>query len=175
MLASLLLFSILLCRILTGATLLLAGISKIRIGHNRFLQAIMGYDLIPKNVASIMARFLPWLELITGSMLLVGLYVQVATLIAFGLFLLFCGVVTISLLRGKNNDCGCFRTITPVQWRLVFRNVFLMGLLIPVFAFKGGIITIDNWLPIRFGMNYGLLTLSRQQIPEFASQQAIES
>ena len=30
-------------------------------------------------------------------------------------------------------------------------------------------------LSIRFGMNYGLLSPSRQQIPEFASQLAIES
>ena len=30
-------------------------------------------------------------------------------------------------------------------------------------------------LSIRFGMNYGLLSPSRQQIHEFASQQAIES
>ncbi len=142
---SILLFSSLLfCRILTGATLLIAGIAKIRNGESRFLQTIIGFNLVPKLMAVILARYLPWVEVLTGTMLLIGFLSQTAALIAYGLFLLFTGAITASLLRGKDNDCGCLGKFSPVQWRLVFRNLFLMGLLLPIYVFGGGTLAIDS-------------------------------
>lgn len=140
---------ILLCRLLTGATLLLAGIAKMRNGQSRFLQTIIGFDLVPKSVAAILARYLPWIEVLVGALLVVGLFSQTAALTAFGLFFLFSAVITASLLRGKENDCGCLGKLSPVQWRLVYRNVFLMGLLPLVYAFSGGALALDGWLKIR--------------------------
>ncbi|OIN96139.1 MAG: hypothetical protein AUJ21_02190 [Anaerolineae bacterium CG1_02_58_13] len=131
-------------RVITGAVLLVAGIAKLRIGRNRFLEAILGYDLIPESVAVILARCLPWLEVLSGFLLIVGLLSREAALLAFGLFLVFTMAITISLARGKDNNCGCFENTVSVQWRLVYRDVLLMGLLLPVYAFRGGAITIDE-------------------------------
>lgn len=149
----------LLGRIVIGTTLLVAGMGKVQNGQSKFLQSILGYDLVPQAVAAFMANWLPWLELMVGAMLLAGLFSQVASITAFGLFLIFTGAITLSLLRGMDNDCGCFRHVTPVQWRLVFRDVLLMGLLLPVFGFKGGILTIEKWLPIQTGMSTKTSTL----------------
>lgn len=140
-------------RIVIGTTLLVAGLGKVRNGQSKFLQSILGYDLVPKGVAAFMAHWLPYFEVLTGAMLLVGLFSQVASILAFSLFFLFTGAITLSLLRGMDNDCGCFRHVTPVQWRLVYRDVSLMGLLLPVFAFNGGIVTVDNWLSIQTSLS----------------------
>lgn len=52
-----------------------------------------------------------------------------------------------------NNDCGCFGHVSPVQWRLVYRDVFLMAVLLPVYAFKGGLAAIDQWVPDLLNLN----------------------
>ena len=131
-------------RVIVGVILLVAGIIKIRNGPNRFLEAIMGYDLIPESVAFVLARCLPWLEVLSGFLLIVGLLSREVALLAFGLFFVFTMSITISLVRGKDNDCGCFKSIVPVQWRLVCRDILFMGLLLPVYAFRGGAMTIDE-------------------------------
>jgi len=140
-------------RIVIGATLIIAGIGKVRNGQSNFLQSILGYDLMPKSIAAFIAHRLPYVEVLMGVMFMAGLFSQVISIFVFCLFLLFTSAIVLSLVRGMDNDCGCFSHVTPVQWRLVFRNVFLMGLLLPVFALKGGTITVDNYLPIQTNLN----------------------
>ena len=144
MLAKIGMVGVLTGRFLSAGTLLIAGIAKVRSGQNSFLSAILGFDLVPEGFAKLLSRWLPWLEILTGSFLLVGFMSQEAALVAFGLYLVFSLVIAISLVRGRDNDCGCFGKLTPVQWRLVYRNVFLMGLLLPVYAYHGGALAIDG-------------------------------
>lgn len=132
-------------RLIMGAFILCVGAIKIRHGPNRLLESILGYDLVPRGVATILSRWFPWLEVLSGLMLLLGFRSQLATLLVFGLFLIYTAAITISLMRGKNNDCGCFASTTSVQWRLVYRNIILMALLLPVYAYDGGVIGIDEW------------------------------
>jgi len=141
---------ILLLRLIMGIFLLSVGILKVRNGHNHLLASILGYDLVPERVATILARWLPWLEILSGLLLIFGFISQFAVLLAFGLFLIYTGAIVHSLVRGKDNDCGCFKQVTPVQWRLVYRNIILMGLLLPIYEFKGGTATIDERLLARF-------------------------
>jgi uncharacterized membrane protein YphA (DoxX/SURF4 family) len=133
-------------RLIMGAFILYVGWIKIRHGPNRLLESILGYDLIPHGVAVIVARWLPWVEILSGLMLIVGFMSQLAALLVFGLFLLYTAAITASLIRGKNNDCGCFASLTPVQWRLVYRNIILMALLLPVYVFDGGVREIGEWI-----------------------------
>jgi uncharacterized membrane protein YphA (DoxX/SURF4 family) len=143
-------------RLIMGAFILYVGVIKIRHGPNRLLESILGYDLVPRGVAAVLARWLPWVEVLSGLMLIFGFMSQLAALLVFGLFLIYTAAITLSLIRGKNNDCGCFASLTPVQWRLVYRNIILMALLLPVYVFDGGVIKIDEWLihpDVRFFSN----------------------
>ena len=121
-------------RLVVGIIFLIAGVVKLKSGSSQFLSAIMGYELVPKYVATLLASFMPWLEVVIGGLLLLGLWSQFSAIVGATLLLIFSSGVAISLLRGKDNDCGCFRTVTPVQWRLIYRNLILIGLLIPVYA-----------------------------------------
>jgi uncharacterized membrane protein YphA (DoxX/SURF4 family) len=140
-------------RLLTGGILLIAGIAKLRTPSGQFLTAIMGYDLLPKPIASVTARGLPWLEVAAAVLLISGLWSRLAVLLGFGLLLVFSSAVAISLLRGKNQNCGCFDSLTPVQWRLVYRNLILMALLLPVYAFSGSAWSSDNQLSLQLARN----------------------
>jgi uncharacterized membrane protein YphA (DoxX/SURF4 family) len=140
---------ILFARTLVGGVFLLAGLAKLKAPSSRFLNAILGYDLLAKPMATILARGLPWLEIVAGGLLLVGLWTRIVALLGTGLLLVFSSAVAISLLRGKDQACGCFHSLTPVQWQLVYRNVGLMGLLLPIYAFSGGRWAVDSWLTVQ--------------------------
>lgn len=136
-------------RLAVGTIFLIAGIVKLKSGSSQFLSAIMGYEIVPKFVATVLASFLPWLEVVVGGLLFVGLWSQFSAITGVILLLTFSSGVVISLLRGKDNDCGCFRSVTPVQWRLIYRNLIIIGLLIPVYGTKGGLWSIDNGVTIQ--------------------------
>ncbi len=131
-------------RLVVGTIFLVAGVVKVKGGSSQFLSAIMGYELVPKFVASLLASFLPWLEVVVGGLLILGLWSQSSVIAGAMLLLSFSSGIAISLLRGKDNDCGCFRSVTPVQWRLIYRNLILIGLLMPIYWTKGGLWSIDN-------------------------------
>lgn len=136
-------------RLVVGTIFLIAGVVKLKGGSSQFLSAIMGYEFVPKYMATLLASFLPWLEVVVGGLLLIGLWSQFSAIVGAMLLLIFSSGVAISLLRGKDNDCGCFRSVMPVQWRLIYRNLILIGLLIPVYAAKGGLWSIDNGMAIQ--------------------------
>ena len=137
---------IFLARLLVGGVLLLAGLAKLKSPASQFLKAILGYDMLPQWSAMVVARVLPWLEVVTGGLLVIGLWSRVAATFGAGLLLVFSSAIVISLLRGKDQDCGCFRSVTPVQWWLIYRNLTLMGALLPVYALSGGAWAVDGWL-----------------------------
>ncbi|MBA3877925.1 MAG: hypothetical protein C0498_13570 [Anaerolinea sp.] len=115
-------------RVAVGGALLFAGVAKLRGGRERFLQVVLGYELITGVWAGLIGRFLPLAETVVGFGVLIGFITPINAVLAFGLFLAFALAVTHSLYRGLFNDCGCFGSRTPVQWRLVYRNIILMGL-----------------------------------------------
>lgn len=129
--------SVFLARLLVGAVLLVAGLAKLRMPTQKFLQAVLGYDLVPRPVAPILAYGLPWVEIVLGGLLLVGLWSHLVSLASIALLLIFSSGITLNLLRGKRNECGCFQSLTPVQWKLIFRNLLLVVLLLSVYALHG--------------------------------------
>ncbi len=126
-----------LARSLVGIVLLAAGLTKLKLPSHQLLQVIWGYELLPKPAAVVLAYGLPWLEITLGGLLLIGLWSRPVSLASIGLLLIFSGGIALNLLRGKRNACGCFQLVTPVQWRLVYRNLFLVVLLLSVYTLHG--------------------------------------
>ena len=150
--------NVMLARVIVGGVLLITGLAKLMTSSHRFLNAILGYDLVPNAIARVLARGLPWLEIITGSLLIIGFWSRVAAILGILLLAIFSSAVAISLLRGKEQSCGCFRSLTPVQWQIVYRNMGLMGLLLPIYAFNSGRWAIDYWLFPQIA-EYGYFTI----------------
>ncbi|WP_108251071.1 MauE/DoxX family redox-associated membrane protein [Planctomonas deserti] len=91
-----------------GGLLLLAGVSKL---HDREggLAAVQGYRLLPRVAERIVAITLPYVEILIGVPLLLGLGAPVVPAAAAVLFLVFFAALSINLLRGRRElDCGCF-------------------------------------------------------------------
>jgi uncharacterized membrane protein YphA (DoxX/SURF4 family) len=132
---SLVVVSVFLARLLVGTVLLVAGLAKLRMPTHKFFQVVMGYSLVPRPVALVLAHGLPWVEITLGGLLLVGLWSHLVSLASIALLLIFSSGIALNLLRGKRNECGCFQSLTPVQWKLIFRNLLLVALLLSVYTF----------------------------------------
>lgn len=136
-------------RVLVGFTLVVAGWLKIKAGSQWFLRTLLAYDLVRGVPAVVLSKGLPWIEVICGSLLIVGFLIPFVAPIGFIILLVFILAIASAILRDKSVDCGCFGRSTKVsraRWRLVYRNIVLMGLLLPVYALGGGHLAIDTWL-----------------------------
>ena len=120
-------------RIVVGSFLLVAGIAKWRLGAHIFARAIRGYRLLPADLPDGVARVLPYAEMSVGAALLLGAVLPTAAFCAASLLTLFATAMASALARGFEPDCGCTSIRGQrVSWTLVYRNLGLGALLVPV-------------------------------------------
>lgn len=126
-------------RWILGLTFIYASFHKI-IAPADFAKIVYGYGLFPEIFINLIAITLPFLELIAGLALIIGVYPRSAAFIINGLLLAFIVVLAINLVRGHEFDCGCFsageggHTETPEM--TIVRDIiyFILGLQIILFG-----------------------------------------
>ncbi|MDM8549127.1 MauE/DoxX family redox-associated membrane protein [Desulfobacterales bacterium HSG2] len=106
-----------------------------------FAKIIYGYDLFPGFVINLAAIFLPFVELICGCALVLGIYPRSATLIINGMLFAFIIALSVNLIRGHEFDCGCFSFgetghVSPAG-QLLVRDIIYFALGLQVFFFNG--------------------------------------
>lgn len=94
-------------RIVAGAILLWSSIAKLKQPHD-FLQTVYSYELVGPAIGMIVAMVLPWLELLLGMCLLLGVLSGGALLGGVLLSVIFTVAIASVLYRGLDISCGCF-------------------------------------------------------------------
>lgn len=96
-------------RVGLGALFVLAGVIKI-LNPARFAGEINDYMLVPQVAVQWLSFYLPWLEIITGTILLLSWrkFYQGSLGIVWGLLAIFMLALGIAWLRGLDVGCGCF-------------------------------------------------------------------
>lgn len=97
---------VLIARILIGGILIYASFNKI-VDPGGFAKAIANYHLIPFGLENIMAIILPWLELIIGLCLIIGVFIDGAAFLVIIMMVVFISAITYAILNGYNIECGC--------------------------------------------------------------------
>ncbi|MGD9207999.1 MAG: MauE/DoxX family redox-associated membrane protein, partial [Syntrophobacterales bacterium] len=77
-------------RIVLGSVFIYASFDKIR-HPDLFAEAVYNYQLLPDVTVNLAAILLPWLELLSGSLLVLGLWMEGSILIVSGLMVVFIG------------------------------------------------------------------------------------
>jgi len=124
-------------RWILGITFIYASYYKI-LSPTDFAKMVYGYNLFPEVLINLIAIVLPFVELISGLSLLLGIYPRSAALIINGLLLAFIFILTINIIRGHEFDCGCFsagKTESPKM--MVARDVIYLIMGLQVFWFNG--------------------------------------
>lgn len=90
-----------------GAIFVAAAVVKI-VDPPSFAHMIYNYRLLPGWAVNAMALILPWVELLSGLALILGVWKRTAAGIVGIMLLLFIGALSINLARGNPVNCGCF-------------------------------------------------------------------
>ena len=116
-------------RLIVGGVLLAAG--ALKIGHFDWLATqIAGYRILPPVLIAPLAIALPFIEILIGAYLLVGLYTRVIAWLALAEFVLFAGAIASVVIRGIPANCGCFGPgdVRPASWTEVGRDLVLAAI-----------------------------------------------
>jgi len=119
----------LLARVFLGLLFLAASIDKI-LHPGDFAKIIHNYQILPDNLINIVAIVLPWLEGILGLLLVAGLWLPGAAVLANLLLAAFFSALIFNMARGIDVHCGCFSTKVTgspqTTWYLVRDSFFLL-------------------------------------------------
>lgn len=137
---------VVLARLLVGGLFVFAGVSKLLLPHEEVVVMIEQYTVIPKALAPLIATGLPWVELISGTALVIGFFTTTATLAVALQLIAFCLLMVVILVLGiEIEDCGCFGQWgwheTPLQ--VLIRDLIMLALLLPVLMRRQDVWSVD--------------------------------
>jgi uncharacterized membrane protein YphA (DoxX/SURF4 family) len=90
-----------------AAFFVVAGIAKIA-DPPGFAHEIHNFGILPGAAVNAMALVLPWLEVLTGVALFLGIARRTTARILGILLVVFIAALSVNLARGRPVDCGCF-------------------------------------------------------------------
>lgn len=128
-------YLLLVVRIVLGLIFIYAGAEKIS-DPEAFAVSISNYRLFPVVTLNFFAITLPWIELVTGLLILFGIAVKENSSIIFLMLLVFTIAIVISLFRGLSIDCGCFGKGSQIGLLKLGENILMLvvSLLLIVFG-----------------------------------------
>lgn len=136
----------LLTRIVLGSIFVSASIEKAA-DPAAFALLIENYKLLSPSAALIVASTLPWVELVCGVTVLLGIAVRGSSLVLGLLTVGFTTAVVIGILRGLDISCGCY-TLDPeigkIGWRKVAENTGLVVLSVFLVYSTAARVTLDR-------------------------------
>ena len=98
-------------RLLAAGIWLVAGVAKV-VNLAHFRDQVAAYDVLPHALVGPFAYALPFLEIVVGLYLLVGLWIRPVAIVACVLMVVFIVAQAQAWYRGLVLDCGCFGTIS---------------------------------------------------------------
>ncbi len=129
-------WALLLLRLGMGAVFVVAAVPKIA-APDLFALAIHNYQMLPPWGVNIMAVVLPWLELVVGACLAVGIWRRASALIMAILMVVFMIALASAAARGLSISCGCFEVgehaeKSSLVWAVLRDTGFLAAALVLV-------------------------------------------
>lgn len=113
-------------RLVVGGMFIWAGVSKI-IDPLGFAQNIANYRVFPEGISFFLALALPWIEVICGVLLILGIFCSASALLLSGFLAVFLVLSTVTILRGIDIDCGCFGSLSgKVDYKLILMDGVLL-------------------------------------------------
>jgi uncharacterized membrane protein YphA (DoxX/SURF4 family) len=150
---------IIVSRLVLGGVFIYAAIDKI--AHpDQFADIIRNYRILPVETSNAVAIMMPWLELLAGVFLVLGIWARENAALLSLLLIVFIAAIGYNLARGLDFDCGCFSTSgsnTSSAVLLLVRDVILLALGLHVILFKKvrrreGIVLGADHTEVKYGL-----------------------
>jgi len=94
-------------QIALGVFFVAAALPKI-VDPPSFAHMVYNYRIVPGAAINLMALVMPWIELLSGLALILGIWTGTARTIVAALLVTFIIAISINLARHNAIDCGCF-------------------------------------------------------------------
>ncbi len=122
-------------RVYIGSIFITAAMAKLPYPAE-FVEALAAYRITPYVFVNFAAVVMPWVELICGLFLIMGLMTRAVASIIAMLLVAFTVAVIINLFRGTPISCGCFDTVgEEISWWTIARDVSWVLLTLQIFFF----------------------------------------
>jgi uncharacterized membrane protein YphA (DoxX/SURF4 family) len=139
-------------RLLVGVVFVVAGATKVG-DLAASGRAVNAYQLMPFGIAKIVGAALPFVEIVVGLLLALGLATRVMAVLSAGLLAVYIFGISSVWVRGLSIDCGCFSKggqLAPGQhpsylWDLVRDSLLLLAALFVV-VYPRTRFAVDGWL-----------------------------
>jgi uncharacterized membrane protein YphA (DoxX/SURF4 family) len=99
-----------------GVVFVVAALPKIG-DPPSFAHMIYNYRIVPGPLVNLMGLTMPWIELLCGLALILGIWRGTARTIIAAMLVTFIIAIAINLARGNSIDCGCFDVSTAGKTR----------------------------------------------------------
>ncbi len=133
-------------RIILGAIFILAAVGKLP-DTAKFVEEVTGLGLLPWKVAFVYGSILPWLELVTGLCLVLGIFPRIASTVSILMIISFLIANGTSVYGYRESLCpGCFGDILVKTSDALLIDIFMLVLASLIFVFSGGKIRLDCWI-----------------------------
>lgn len=132
------------CQMALGALFIAAALPKLA-DPPTFAKTMWAYGLFPAWTIHPVALSLPWLELLTGAALCLGIKVRAAALWLGTLLVAFILALSINLARRHPVDCGCFGSsrakseherLVDMRWAIL-RDLGMLALAVQIWVASG--------------------------------------
>jgi uncharacterized membrane protein YphA (DoxX/SURF4 family) len=95
-------------RLALAAVFLWAANTKLRDPWMVFAMEIDAMHIVPGAAVELVARTMPWFELMLGVLLVIGIQMRYVATVATALLVCFFSVLLFLYFKGFQGDCGCF-------------------------------------------------------------------
>jgi len=117
-----------LLRVALGVVFIVASLDKIQ-NPQSFADNIANYRVMPYPMINLVAVMLPWIEIVSGFLLVTGIWIRANALVVSGMLVVFSLAILQALLRNLDISCGCFSTDPAAhkmtRWTLYWNLIWL--------------------------------------------------
>lgn len=137
--------ALLVVRLAMGAAFVLAGAGKIG-DPESFIRSVDAYHVVPALFVPLLGVVIPWIEVLSGGLLLLGAFSRAAALVQVGLLVAFSIGIAVNIARGSSMSCGCFDLLgfkEKVGYPVFFRDLVMLALALLLVGRGGGVWALD--------------------------------
>jgi uncharacterized membrane protein YphA (DoxX/SURF4 family) len=138
-------------RLALAGTFIWACIHKIA-EPAEFGMQVATYQILPLSLINLQAIVLPWVELVVGVLLVVGLLTRPAALITCGMNAMFIAAIAMALAADLHLQCGCFSSSAAgdeMDASLIVRDAVFLVVGAVLTWMRPDRLTLDSWLERR--------------------------
>lgn len=134
-------------RLALGGALFFSGANKLPM-HSEFVNLVNSYHLLPVWMGTVYATILPWVELLIGAYLILGILIRPSAIVAALMAVSFMVANISSIIRGDDQCLSCFGeafSLSPWQSLIIDGVIVIIAMYLMTVGHKKQFLSFDAW------------------------------